>query len=426
MRSIDQLGFVFAASIFLPACVGGFGTGDRFGAPAEGDDFGEVPTPACPVDPDCSIGGDCSLYECPDYWICEDQPNGRKRCINPGPDYPDDGDWECEDTAGSTVCRRRGDFPDGGGGGAWNCEMAGEFVVCTDDTPSYPDDGAGGPYNCWFDEFRVCESGGSGGDGGGWSCYETASGTECRNNNPDYPDDGEWSCWDMDGVTHCRRGGGDLPDGGGGGDWNCSRQGEFVVCDDDTPDYPDGGGDGDYDCRFGDEFRICTPPTPDIPDEGMGECTPGAQRWCDDAVYCSWGKQTCLPDGTWGRCVEPRVTDDGLQDRPDTACGCRFFYFNHDCCEDQEDRDGDGLADCRIPTGHSAPACTSDGGLCSYCDTHTGCGGARDLCIFRPDGYAMCGAECTPGSCPGGYDCRSIGTRSGVVHQCVPVGGSCE
>ncbi|HMO11946.1 MAG TPA: hypothetical protein PKB06_10710, partial [Actinotalea sp.] len=374
MRAIRPLWFVIFASFALPACVGGFGTGtgDRFGQP-DPDSLGEVPTPSCPIDPDCAIGGDCSLYECPDYWICEDQPNGRKRCINPGPDYPDGGNWECEDTGGRTICRRNGDYPDGGGGGDWNCERQGDLVVCTDETPNYPDGGAGGPYNCWFaDEFRICETiPGGPGDGGGWSCYDPGDGSvECRNNTPGYPDDGVWTCWDRDGTTYCRRQGRDFPDGGGGGDWDCERQGEFIVCSDDTPDYPDGGGGGQWDCYFGDEFRICTPDRPDVPDTGRGECVPGVERWCDDDVYCSWGKQTFMPDGRWGRCVEPRVTSAGLPDRPDTACGCRFFYFNYACCEDQEDRDRDGHPDCIIPADHRPPACTSTGGLCSYCDTH--------------------------------------------------------
>ena len=150
------------------------------------------------------------------------------------------------------------------------------------------------------------------------------------------------------------------------------------------------------------------------------------QRWCDDATYCSWGKQTCLPDGTWGPCIEPRVTSSGLIDRPATECGCRFFYFNWDCCEDQEDRDGDGNPDCLIPDGHTPPACTSDGGVCSYCDAHSDCGGDRDLCIFRPDGYAMCGQDCSSTGCPSGYACTAIPTRSGTIHQCVPPSGSCE
>ncbi len=422
MRSIPLL--PMAALLALPGCLGSFGEPnqrDRFQQP---DDTGEVPTPACPADPDCSIGGDCSLYVCPDYWICEDLPNGNKKCINPGPEYPDDGgDWQCEDVSGATVCRRPGStFPDDGGGSAWSCELSGEFVVCTDTTPSYPDEGGGGPFNCYFqNEFRICET--IPGDGGGWTCYDTATGRECRNDSPSYPDDREWSCWDDAGQTYCRTPGGDLPDDGGGSEWSCEAQGEFVVCTDDTPDYPDDGGGSGWDCRFGDEFRVCSP---DTPDDGGGECTPGVQRWCDDAVYCSWGKQTCLPDGTWGACIEPTVTSGDIADRPANECGCRYFYFQPDCCEDQEDRDGDGHPDCIIPAAHTAPACESDGGLCSYCDSHAACGGDADLCIFRPDGYAMCARDCSTTSCPSGYTCQAISTRSGTVQQCVPDTGSCE
>ncbi len=423
MRSLRTLA-ALALIALAPGCVGSFGAPeDRFQQPPPGE-HGEVPTPACPADPDCNIGGDCSLYVCPDYWICEDQPDGTKRCLNPGPAYPDGGgDWVCADVSGTTECRRPGsDFPDQGGGSEWSCEARGEFVVCTDTTPSYPDGGDGGPYHCWFaNEFRVCAT--FPGDGGGWVCHDTATGRECRNDSPDYPDDRVWSCWDDAGRTFCRTAGGDLPDGGGGSEWYCEAQGEFVVCTDDTPDYPDDGGGTPYDCRFGDEFRVCTT---DIPDGGDDECVPGTERWCDDAVYCSWGKQGCLPDGTWGACIEPTVSRDGLADRPDTACGCRFFYFNAECCEDQEDRNGDGAPDCIIPAAHTPPACTTDGGLCSYCDSHTDCGGDADLCIFRSDGYAMCGRDCSTEGCPAGYSCQPLTTRSGTVHQCAPTTGSCE
>ena len=416
------------AVLLATGCMGSFGdvnpNADPEVDPRLPENNTNIPT-SCPIDPDCAIGGDCSLYECPDYWVCEDQPtNGRKRCTNPGPDFPDDGEWACEDIEGRTVCTGS-DFPDDGGGTTWDCETRAEFVVCTNDTPDYPDEGGDGPFNCWFtDEFRICETIPSG-DGGGWSCYENAAGEqECRNNNPEFPDDGEWACWDMDGATNCRRPG-DFPDDGGGSDWDCESQGEFVVCSDDTPDYPDDGGDGPWDCTFGDEFRVCTPDQPDIPDTGEGECVPGVQRWCDDATYCSWGKQTCLPDGSWGRCIEPIVRQTGLVDRPATECGCRFFYWNEDCCEDQEDRDGDGHPDCMIPTNHEPPACESDGGVCSFCDAHSDCGGPTDMCIFRSDGYAMCGQDCSTTGCPSGYGCFAIGTSSGTVRQCVPQGNSC-
>ena len=433
MRFVPTVVSGMAAAGLLLGCQGSFGddpgehrTGGEDGTP------GVSSIPACPVDPDCAIGGDCSLYECPDYWVCEDRPTADgliKRCTNPGPDYPDNShQWDCEDVDGVTVCRGS-DFPDGGGGGDWNCERAAEFVECTSTTPDYPDGGAGGPWNCWFEgEFRICESGSTPGDGGAWTCYDTDSGRECRQRDPEYPDDRDWSCYDADGDTVCTTPGGDLPDSGGGGDWNCETTAEFVICRDDSPEYPDGGGDGVWDCYHTDEFRVCTDDGGGGPGDGGGSvCVPGVQRWCDDHTYCSWGKQTCLPDGRWGPCIEPTVDPrTGLSDRPDTECGCRYFYFNWDCCEDQEDRDRDGNPDCLIPETHTPPACTSDGSLCSYCDVHGDCGGATDMCLFARDGYAFCAADCSTAGCPAGYDCQSIGTRTGTLQQCVPAAGRCE
>jgi hypothetical protein len=431
MRFVPTWVGLLAAVLITVGCQGSFGDNPSHDNGSGADIAGDSPVPACPVDPDCAIGGDCSLYECPDYWICEDRitPAGTvKRCTNPGPAYPDgSGDWDCSDVDGRTVCRGSS-FPDGGGDGAWNCEMTSEFVVCTSDSPSYPDEGGSGPWNCWYeDEFRICESGGGSPDGGGWTCFDTATGRECRRSDPEYPDDRDWACYDADGTTVCT-GTGDLPDGGGGSGWNCESTGEFVICRDDSPDYPDGGGDGAWDCYHTDEFRVCEEDGGGGPGDGGGSiCVPGVYRWCDDHTYCSWGKQTCLPDGRWGPCIEPDVDPvTGLGDRPNTACGCRYFYFNWDCCEDQADRDGDGNPDCIIPEDHTPPACTSDGSLCSYCDVHGDCGGATDMCLFARDGYAFCSEDCSTSSCSAGYSCQSIGTRTGTVHQCVPAGGTCE
>ena len=421
------------ALVVVAGCEGSFGT------PTEhrNDVIGGSPVPACPVDPDCGASGIDNCDECATYWQCEYVAElMRKICVNPGPDYPDGThDWVCEDLGGTTVCRGT-EFPDGGGDGDWVCERSGEFVVCTSETPDYPQGEGDGPWDCRYEgEFRICESGGDSGDGGGWTCYDTATGRECRNDTPDYPDDREWSCYDAGDDTFCTAPG-DAPDGGGDGSWRCEDAGEFVTCSRDNPEYPDGGGDGEWDCYHAGEFRICrsddgggdSPPPGggDTPGGGDDICVAGTQRWCDDAMYCSWGKQTCTPDGHWGPCIEPEVTASGLTDRPNNACGCRYFYFNWDCCEDQEDRDGDGNPDCIIPVGHTAPACPSDGSLCSTCDVHGDCGGAEDMCLFARDGYAFCSEDCTSSACPGGYTCEPIATRTGVVNQCVPDSGRCE
>jgi hypothetical protein len=462
----------------------------------------------CPVDPDCS-GADCDLYRCPEYWVCEDLAAGQpgKRCVTPGPRYPDgEGGWECRDENNRTICRRDGsEVPGNGGGGEWDCESQGEYVQCTSTgEPDRPGPAYGtGDWVCEYlpNGNKVCENGTP--SDGSWRCYDTPTGEECRNGNVQFPDDRDWACYDSDGQVICSAPG-EVPGDGGGGVWNCETQAEYVQCsadldgppgstpndfdgdgipngDDETPGtpwYPGDGGGGYWDCFFSGEYRVCshsgdggppgggnppgdldgdgvpngddddtdgdgTPNTSDGDDDGDGVpddddttpegpenpggeiCVPYQQRWCDDFVYCSWGKQTCLPDGRWGPCIEPIVSRDGLQDRPATECGCRYFYFNYDCCEDQSDRDGDGKADCIIPADHAPPACESDGSACSYCDNEGDCNDGG-LCIFRRDGYAFCGQDCSTAGCPSGYECTSVPVRGGVSRQCAPAGNECR
>ena len=52
----------------------------------------------------------------------------------------------------------------------------------------------------------------------------------------------------------------------------------------------------------------------------------GAIRWCDDPVYCHWGQQTCLPNGTWGGCKEVNAGPPG----------CTGAYFSERCCINQK------------------------------------------------------------------------------------------
>lgn len=421
---------------------------------------------ACPVDPDCALNPDPdACTECPDYWICQDNGLG-KRCVNPGPDTPGGGvEWSCADENGRTVCTGS-DFPAGGGGGEWLCESRAEGVVCTSNSPDYPEGQGGGPWACQFTaEGRVCESTTGGPGGGGWECTNLADGRrECRQNEPDYPDSpggGVPNCYDgSDGFTECTFPPGTPvpPDGGGG--WECVDRGDgTIVCRSTTPpDYPDAGGPGEWDCAYSDEARICDsrgipPGTPGNPPPwAPNDCPIGASRWCDDAVYCSWGRQECNPDGTWGPCTEPPVTTAGLTDRPNTQCACRFFFFNVECCEDQMDRDGDGFADCFIPGSgpeappgpHTPPTCEHTGDLCAYCDNDAHCGGA-DMCLIYQDGIAVvyedgravsrpslasfCAQDCSGGAgCPAGYTCFPVTDRTGstVANQCVPSSGACE
>ena len=51
-------------------------------------------------------------------------------------------------------------------------------------------------------------------------------------------------------------------------------------------------------------------------------CVPGGVRWCDTPTACTWGRQTCNPDGSWGSCVE-------TSSRPG-SCGGTFY--DPECC----------------------------------------------------------------------------------------------
>ncbi len=111
----------------------------------------------CPRDPD-SFTTLAGRTECPAIWSCEDLPLG-KRCVAPGPDYPDSTQaWRCIDVDGHTACRGTS-LPDGAAGDGWRCERTMESVVCHDDTPQYPDDASRLGWDCYYqDEFRVCDS----------------------------------------------------------------------------------------------------------------------------------------------------------------------------------------------------------------------------------------------------------------------------
>jgi hypothetical protein len=399
-------------------CQGEVGHDDEGGGNQAGTTRNRSTISACPVDPDCGIGGDCSLYVCPDYWQCEDLASGGKRCVSQWPAYPtEDGDWTCAHEDGRTVCTGT-EVPADGGGGDWHCLKEEHRVVC-EKTPDYPTVESSGGWVCSYDgDARVCETPGGSGT---WECAQTTAGPECRRTHDVFPDDGEWQCvlgvGDDGGAQIVCAG---VPGDGGGPDWVC-EQGEFTqVCERDFeyPEYPGDGGGPLTNCEMVDEFRIICRGTP--PTNGGGKCIIGQQRWCDDAMYCSWGKQECLEaTGDWGPCIEPTLTAAGLTDRPDTACGCRYFYFNAECCE---------TPDCIIPADHQPPTCTDErnGGLCAYCDSHADCGGEADLCVFSGNGTTFCGTACGPGgSCPEGFECSAIATRQGAVQQCVPSGGAC-
>jgi len=77
------------------------------------------------------------------------------------------------------------------------------------------------------------------------------------------------------------------------------------------------------------------------------DCIPGTWRWCDEPVYCSWGKQTCLPNGKWAVCVEvdeapPGCDEGGLfeGDIPLYDVGC--CVDSGACCQNYPANDSVG------------------------------------------------------------------------------------
>ncbi|HVH42360.1 MAG TPA: hypothetical protein VM925_08445 [Labilithrix sp.] len=68
-----------------------------------------------------------------------------------------------------------------------------------------------------------------------------------------------------------------------------------------------------------------------------GDCVPGATRWCDEPVFCSWGKQECTPQRTWGPCRETPDTPKGCERvgsrQYDPFCCVRVG----ECCQDVTD-----------------------------------------------------------------------------------------
>jgi hypothetical protein len=166
------------------------------------------------------------------------------------------------------------------------------------DVPGSGDGGAssnppplGGTQAC-AERHQGCLCDAPGSTGACWTGPATSRGTgSCKDGVATCVQTGEFLEWGacVGQVLECGpgSGGGGYEDGGGPGNGGGG--------------YEDGGGPGSGGGGH-EDGATCT-----------GVCVPGSEEWCDEPLYCAWGKQQCTPQGTWGPCKE--VT------QPPVGCG---------------------------------------------------------------------------------------------------------
>lgn len=156
----------------------------------------------------------------------------------------------------------------------------------------------------------------------------------------------------------------------------------------------------------------CGSPTPACEDYCKGRdagadgpsgciCVPGAIRWCDTPVSCLWGKQTCLPDGTWGACTET----------PDRPPGCTSPVYSLCCCL-MADQCCEGA-----PYGGKAPSKGKCGGITCGAPPPSACPG-KGLCY--PGKEAFCVAGTGKAATWGKTTCKPDGTWGDCVSGTPP------
>jgi hypothetical protein len=69
------------------------------------------------------------------------------------------------------------------------------------------------------------------------------------------------------------------------------------------------------------------------------ECFPNSVRWCDTPIGCEWGQQTCMPDGSWGKCNETPLRPAGCNNPGDATYDQACCLSAGQCCQDYEGLD---------------------------------------------------------------------------------------
>jgi len=265
----------------------------------------------------------------------------------------------------------------------------------------------------------------------GWNCTTKPDGrTFCKNGcDPGYPLGGSgWLChlvtkngqptWVCYGDSSTVLGSTD--------DWSCTQVGltthrcEKPDTDDDKPPGP-----GTWVCVKGTPYggTLCEKVAVATMPKVTAPCTPGQRFWCDDITYDGWGQVLCDASGSWKTKVvngktmfDCQFTTGGKV--PLTRCACYHFFFNPMCCE---------RTDCILPDGTAGQVCPkSSGKLCDYCNPQLqDCVEPGGLCVVTNTSETFCGRGCANATCPAGYSCMTVKTKTGTTAQCIPADLSC-